>query len=142
MSSNIYSVGLNHVGAYQVSGTPFFETQLLNPTIDESIRFQFPKVTKRIIVRTATSQPVRVHFVPWLSSDPGFPEYTADASTNNNYFSVDINAPMEFNVKCKEVFVSSPNAGVSNDFITVFAELTNIPAGRMFDLQGLEGVSQ
>ena len=142
MSSNIYSVGLNHVGAYQVSGTPFFETQLLNSTIDQSIRFQFPKVTKRIIVKNTSSHTVRAHFVPWLPSDPGFPEYTADASTNNNYFSINSGEVMEFNVKCKEVFVSSSNVGGNNDFITVFAELTNIPAGRMFDLQGLEGVSQ
>lgn len=139
MSSNIYSVGLNHVGAYQVSGTPFFETQLLDPTPDTSIRFQFPKVTKRIIVKNTSSHTVRAHFVPWTNGEFGF---TTDASTNNNYFSINSGEVMEFNVKCKEVFVSSSNAGGNNDFITVFAELTNIPAGRMFDLQGLEGVSQ
>ena len=43
MSSNFYSVGLNHVGAYQVSGTPFFERSALPATPDDSLQFQFPK---------------------------------------------------------------------------------------------------
>ncbi len=141
MSSNFYSVGLNHVGAYQVSGRPFFETQAIPATTGDSIRIQFPSVTKRIVIKTDSAASVRIHFVPWTPGDAAFPEYTEGASTNDNYFLADRNMPIEFEIKCKEVFISA-NFNGTGEIATVFAELTNIPANRMFNLEGLEGVSQ
>jgi hypothetical protein len=138
MSSNIYSVGLNHVGAFQVSGRPFFETQTLPATADDSIRFEFPNVTKRVAIKTNCNHGIRVHFVPWNTNEFGF---TEGASTNNNYFYLDDSGPLELEVKCKEIFIS-PIQNEGSDTVTIFAELTNIPASRMYSLEGLEGVSR
>jgi hypothetical protein len=138
MSSNFYSVGLNHVGAYQVAGTPFFERSALPAIADDSLQFQFPKVTKRVVIQNNSNADIRVHFVPYNVGEFG---YTEGAVTNNNFFIIPQGTAFEMNVKCKEVFVSCGTNNPSND-ITLFAELTNIPASRMYNLEGLEGVSQ
>jgi hypothetical protein len=140
MSSNFYSVGLNHVGAYQVSGKPFLLVPTLPTINDESVRIQFPNVTKSITFKV--KHQIKVHFAPYdLSVAPTF-DFTTDASTSGNYFIVLANTTHTFDVKCKEVFFSTGNASsLNNGDVEVFAELTNIPASRMFDLEGLDGVS-
>jgi hypothetical protein len=139
MSSNFYSVGLNHVGAYQVAGTPYVSSSALPNTNTESLRFQFPKVTKKICVTTDSSQGIRVHFAPYLAGEFG---YTEGADTNDNYIIVENNHTFELPVKCKEVFISATQNGSSGNTVQIFAELTNIPAERMFNLDTLEGVTQ
>jgi hypothetical protein len=82
---------------------------------------------------------MRIHFAPFTASFG----YTNDASGSDNYFVLLSNSTEIFDVKCKEVFISSTNsaAGSSNEDIQIFAELTSIPAERMFSLDGVEGVS-
>jgi hypothetical protein len=140
MSSNIYSVGLNHVGAYQVSGKPFLLVPTLPTTNDESVRIQFPNVTKSITFKV--KHDIRVHFAPYdLSVGPTF-DFTTNASTSANYFIILANTTHTFDVKCKEVFFSTAAASsLQAGDVEVYAELTNIPASRMFDLEGLDGVS-
>lgn len=139
MSSNFYSVGLNHVGAYQVSGIPFVtgSTDTLT-NADEDVRFQFPRVTKSITIKNTSNTAVRVHFAPWNAGAFG---YVEGASTNNNYFVLDKEHDLKIDVKCKEIFISSTTPNQTLE-IQLCAELTNIPASRMFSLDGLEGVTQ
>lgn len=140
MSSNFYSVGLNHVGAYQVSGKPFLLVPTLPTTNNESVRIQFPNVTKSITFKV--KHQIRVHFAPYDTNIPPAFDFTTSASTNGNYFIVLANTTHTFDVKCKEVFFSTSNvSNLSAGDVEVFAELTNIPAARMFDLEGLDGVS-
>ena len=140
MSSNFYSVGLNHVGAYQVSGKPFLLVPAIPTTNDESVRVQFPSVTKSVTVKA--SHDIRVHFAPYdIGVSPTF-DFTTDAITGGNFFEIASGAEHTFNVKCKEIFFSTANTGgMSAGDVEIFAELTNIPASRMFDLEGLDGVS-
>ena len=142
MSSNFYSVGLHHVGAYQVSGVPYVSGSAIPATQDESFRFQFQNVTKKIIVKSTSNDSVRMHFAPFDPSGVG-PDFgfTDGANTNDNFFVILAGAQVEFELKCKEVFFS-PVANSQTGEIQVYAELTNIPAGRMFDLEGLEGITQ
>lgn len=137
MSSNIYSVGLNHVGAYQVSGVPYITGSNLPSTNTESLRFEFPNVTRRIIINTDCNHGIRVHWAPYVASFG----YSDGAQTNNNFILVDSNHSVEFDVKCKEVFISAVNSNDSTHSVQVYAELTNIPASRMFDLDGRSGVN-
>ncbi len=141
MSSNFYSVGLNHVGAYQVSGIPYVSGSAIPATQDESFRFQFQNVTKKIIVKSTSNDSVRMHFAPFdltVGSTFGFAQ---GATTNDNFFVILAGAQVEFELKCKEVFFS-PVANGQTGEVQVYAELTNIPASRMFDLEGLEGITQ
>jgi hypothetical protein len=134
-TSNFYSVGLSHVGAYQVSGIPYITGSTLPSVSDSSLRFEFPTVTKSLIVRTNDTVDVRVHFAPYTASFG----YTDGAATDGNYIVLSGSGQVELDVKCKEVFISSPSA--TTETVEIYAELTNIPASRMFDLDGLEGVS-
>ncbi len=138
MSSNFYSVGLHHVGAYQVSGTPYLSGSILPTNNTDSLRFQFPSVAKSITVRSNHAD-IRVHFAPYT---PGQHGYIGGAQTNNNFVIVANGESQTFDFKCKEIFIS--NTGVSNndtDDVQIFAELTNIPASRMYSLDGVVGVT-
>ena len=134
-TSNFYSVGLSHVGAYQVSGIPYITGSVLPSAADSSLRFEFPTVTKSLIVRTNDTVDVRIHFAPYTASFG----YANGASADDNYIVLSGAGQVELNVKCKEVFISSPSA--TTETVEIYAELTNIPASRMFNLDGLEGVS-
>jgi len=141
MSSNIYSVGLNHVGAYQVSGVPYLSSSAIPAATDESFRFQFPTVAKKLIVKSTSNHDVRMHFAPYnLGVGPTF-DFAQDARTNDNFFIILAGSQVELNLKCKEVFFS-PTTNSQSGEVQLFAELTNIPASRMFDLEGLEGITQ
>jgi len=139
MSSNFYNVGLNHVGAYQVSGVPFLtgSTDTLAAAGDE-VRFQFPNVTKSITLKNNSNDPLNIHFAPWA---PGSFGYTYGASTNDNYLVLDSQHEITVNVKCREIFASATKTNQALK-LEVRVELTNIPASRMFSLDGLDGVAQ
>tara|TARA_B100000963_G_scaffold360370_1_gene390965 strand:+ start:1055 stop:1468 length:414 start_codon:yes stop_codon:yes gene_type:complete len=136
MSSNFYSVGLNHVGAYQVSGTPHISHITLTTDANHSDRIQFPTVTKNIIVRSNDTVDIRIHFAPFTGSYG----YTDNASTSNNFIILEGAGQVELDAKCKEIFISAPSA-VGTEVVQVYAELTNIPRERMFSLDGVDGVS-
>ena len=141
MSSSFYSVGLNHVGAYQVSGVPYLSSSAIPAATDESFRFQFPTVAKKLIVKSTSNHDVRMHFAPYnLGVGPTF-DFAQDARTNDNFFIILAGSQVELNLKCKEVFFS-PTTNSQSGEVQLFAELTNIPASRMFDLEGLEGITQ
>lgn len=136
MATPHYRVGLNHVGSYQVSGRPWLSGSTLLSDPSGSIRFSFESVSKRVIVRTNDTVDVRVHFAPYTASFG----YENGAYDNGNYVTLVGPGELEFGVKCKEIFVSAP-AGSPSDSVEVYAELTGIPAERMFSLDGLSGVT-
>jgi len=139
-TSNIYTPGLNHVGSYQVSGQPFIQQLNLTTDANESQRIQFNRVTKNVIVRTTSSHAVRIHFAPYVVDMVTFPDYTTDASTGNNFITLSGSGQISLDVKCKEIFISAP-LGAVTDVVEVYAELTTIPAERMFSLDNVVGVS-
>ena len=140
--SNIYTAGLNHVGSYQVSGAPYLSGSALDTDSNVSLRFEFPNVTKSITVKSNHGDPIRVHFAPYVAADPAYPEYTGGAITNNNFVTIPANGSETFEFKCKEIFISNTatSAGGTNA-VQVFAELTSIPAARMYSLDGVVGVT-
>ena len=138
MSSNFYSVGLNHVGAYQVSGTPYISGSAMPSNNSDSLRFEFPTVAKSITVKSNHTT-IRVHFAPYTAGQYG---YTGGASANGNFVTIASGESQTFDFKCKEIFIS--NTGTSTnatDDVQIFAELTNIPASRMYSLDGVVGVT-
>ncbi len=140
MSSNIYTAGLNHVGSYQVSGKPYLSGSNMPGDQTTSLNFQFPSVSKSITVKSNYAHPIRVHFAPFST---GVSPFVKGATTNNNFVTIAANGSQTFDVKCKEIFISSTNnaAGTTNDDVQIYAELTTIPAERMFSLDNVEGVA-
>lgn len=140
MSSNFYTAGLSHVGAYQVSGVPYLSGSNLPANTTDSLRFQFPKVTKSITVKSNHGSPIRVHFAPF---SVGVSPYAKGATTNNNFVTIVGDGSQTFDVKCKEIFISKTAgaSGTTNDDVQIFAELTTIPSERMFSLDNVVGVA-
>ena len=140
MSSNIYTAGLNHVGSYQVSGKPYLSGSNMPGDQTTSLNFQFPSVSKSITVKSNYAHSTRVHFAPYQA---GVSPFVKGATTNNNFVTIAAGGSQTFDVKCKEIFISSTNnaAGTTNDDVQIYAELTTIPTERMFSLDNVEGVA-
>ena len=140
MSSNFYTAGLNHVGSYQVSGKPYLSGSNMPGDTTSSLRFQFSSVSKSITVKSNFGHAIRVHFAPYTAGQHG---YTKGADNNDNFTTIAANGSQIFDVKCKEIFISSTHAsaGSTNDDVQIFAELTTIPAARMYSLDNVVGVA-
>lgn len=118
MSEGIfYSVGINSVGSYQVSGFPFV-TGSVNCTT--ATKIEFPKVTRWVKIQNADSSPCKI----------GFSEAGVDGGTN--YFTlVDGDETDVLELKLSEIWISG-----SAD-INVLAGLTNIQSNQLKNLTGV-----
>jgi hypothetical protein len=136
-------VGLRNVGSYQVSGHPYLSGSTIAGT--STVRFPFPYVTKRIKIQVTGSQRVNLSFVdpdsqsgytaaknnywtiwPAVSgSEPAGPQHPPNAWNASNMFTLD--------VKVKELYLA---ADYGTTGVQIAAELTNIPAIRMYALSG------
>ena len=144
MTSKIYSTGLRNVGSYQVSGQPYLSGSTTSSTFGSVAKsyFQLPFVSKRLIISNedATNHAM-VSFAPFLDAEAGSYGYTQSSSGSGNWLYLPATSSIELDVKCKEVFVS-PLGAVAVNFVTVYAELTNVPTGSMYSLDGIEGATR
>ena len=150
MANNIYGVGLRNVGSYQVAGSPYLTASVFDET---EMLFTFPFVTKRILVHNTGSFDVQIYFQasPENKLIFSFPNVTKRIVVHNTgsadlylYFSgssinkliLPSTKKLDMDVKCTSIFVSSSAA----TGMQMLAEVTNIPIGRMYSFDGLEGV--
>ncbi len=140
--TNVYGVGIRNVGSYQVSGIPWVtgssSTWLAN---NKTIRYQFPYVTKSLTVINIGSNDVRLHFQSGsgvtIVSDgqPAAASSGNDVQEGYHFITVpSVQGAVTMDVKCTEIYLSNFSGGSSG--YQVFAELTTIPTGRMFNLTG------
>jgi hypothetical protein len=113
-----YGVGIQNVGSYQSSGTPFASSSIAAPSnAGTPTRITFPEVTQRIFVSNITSSSdLRVGF-------------SANGVKGTNYFvikagSAGLYPTQEFRVKVSEIYLLSHTTTPTS--ASVFAELTNI----------------
>jgi hypothetical protein len=134
--------GLQNVGSYQVSGAPFITgSAALDAGAEHTITF--PTVAKSILVINPGTVDVRVHFAPVVVNDGG----DAKVYAQNHFLTVSGSAAalsttneLRLDCKCAELYIS--NATSNDDAVyQVYAELTGIPAARMFALTG-SGITQ
>lgn len=117
--------GIGNVGSYQSSGIPWLTGSVV--AAGQEVSFQFPYVAKRVQVQVLdASTGVEVHFLSTSSA--------GNVSGGLHMWQVEELYPADFQVKCKEVYVSHAYGGSAE--VRVMAELTNIPAGEMFPLTG------
>ena len=122
MSVHQYRAGIGNTPSYQSSGTPFVTGSTSLSTVK---KISFPNVTKEITatVRSATaSDTLEIYF---HESSPAENKYSLKVGT-------DLVNTVTFDVKCKEIYISS---GQSVDW-NIYASLTAIMPEEMFALTG------
>lgn len=124
---NTYNVGLNNVGSYQVAGVPF-TTGSAALAAGQEFKIEFPMVTSQVTVINRNSEDIRIHFNSTSSGNvvSGLHYVLFDSKEDS----------MSMNIKCKELYISTPGTNVGNASFIVFAELTQINVGRMYELTG------
>ena len=121
-----YTVGLNNVGSYQVSGHPFMTGSLL--ASGEQMCIEFPFVAREITtIASGSNASMRVHFNPTGSGNVIEGKHYITLNSSEDALTI--------SVRCKEIFVSAVNGGTDKGF-EIFASLTNIPTERMYALTG------
>jgi hypothetical protein len=128
--SNVYTVGLNNVGSYQVSGVPYASGSITAPVAGgDPIRVQFPYVTRWVKVLPITgSSGAATHL------RVGFSE---NGVKNGNYFRVSAKQntnlepvpPPGLELKVTELYFCSDS--VATVEFDIVAGLTNIPVERV-----------
>lgn len=115
--ANVYGVGINNVGSYQVAGRPFCATGSTDTTRTD---LTFPAVTKEIVVMNRHA-----------SQDLYFFFHTG--SVTQNQFKIPAGEQQTFSVKCKQVYLTG---SATTTTFSIYASLTHIPASRMYSLTG------
>jgi hypothetical protein len=141
---NVYSVGVQNVGSYQVSGRPFITGSYLEGAAttvpnsipvagDSQILVGLPTVSKSLTVWNRSNDAAAKLRVTFASTG-SMTNYPA----NGCYYELAQNESMTLSVKCKEVYLSAIGAEVQ---WKLYASLTNIPAKVMYALTG-SGISE
>jgi hypothetical protein len=142
--------GLGNTAAYQVSGRPYLTGSVVengNGATPAASQFKitFPYVTRTVRIVNTGSASLRIHFAditasPALHNEHNYMVIPPDGNhyasgTLDNFISGSYkNRPLELNMKCRDLYVSSVNEGQSG--FQVIAELTHIPSGDMYVLSG------
>ena len=116
--------GIGNVGSFQVAGTPFLTGAAVISNGTE-FRIDFPAVTKNLkVFCTHAENSIRVHF-----------DSKDDVNTiANKHFLTITSGSIDLGVKCKTVYISNASGGASS--FELYAELTGIEPGMMFELTG------
>lgn len=130
----ISTVGINNVGAYQVSGAPFLtgsDVPQSSPTVD-GVHVSFPSVTKSVtVINKSATVPLVVHFAS---------RQNPNVMNARRYISLEgSDAAMTFAVKCKEIWVSTAASGSLTGSFEMLAELT--PIQTEYNLSGSTAVA-
>ena len=140
------SPGLRNVGSYQISGHPFV-TGSTNLDNNKVHMVKFPFVCKSFTVVNTNSnsgENIRVHFQSGTATALGFPGEsgavtiadTVDVIAHHHYVTVPAgNSSLTMDTRCNNLYISN-GSGTDNLSYQVFAELTTIPVGSMYDLTG------
>jgi hypothetical protein len=126
-----YGAGLHNAGSYISSGTPYI-TGSDNLAVSGAAtacqdNIPFPSVTKSVTVINRGTTELRIHFANAKTQTTTWAQFHYVSLPNNN-------DSVTLNVKCADIYVSNPTSTVGK--YTLFAELTGIPAERMFILSG------
>ena len=128
-----FRAGLGHVAAYQASGHPFITGAATIP-IDGQERVKFPLVARSVTVINRADIALRVHFTDTTTHVDAQGNY--EVFNGQHYITLDNKKDsVTFDVKCSEIFVSN-KSGTNGGAFELFAELTTIHSGNMYQLTG------
>jgi hypothetical protein len=120
MSENfIYSVGLQNVGSYQVSGQPYLSSSITVPANSSApLEIKFQQVTKFVIIRNEVDSvgDIRVGF-------------SSGGLAGTNFVRLAVSESLSADYKVTSVFLRSATAAEQS--ASIVAGLTNIPSSRL-----------
>ena len=138
MSSNVYTVGLNNVGSYQVSGAPYATGSIdVTAAGAAGVQIQFPYVTSWIQIIQMNTDDLTDRNAPL------FVALNQNALGTNNSFRVQVyeggqGSPMSdvLPLKITELWLSGSGEATSGRQISAYvvAGLTNIPVQRITNI--------
>ena len=117
--SFIYSVGLQNVGSYQVSGQPYLSSSITVPANSaEPLEISFQQVTKFVIIRNETDSvaDIRVGF-------------SSNGVKGSNFVRLAVSESLSADYKVTSVFLRSSTTAEQS--ASIVAGLTNIPSERL-----------
>ena len=131
-----YGTGLRNVGSYQVSGKPYITGSALDSpqnviVVNLEKQIKLPNVAKSITLWNHSTGLARLRF--HLVSSSSITNHPA----SRHFYELSANESLTVNMKCKEFWLSAVSGDVS---WKMYASLTNIPTGSMYDLTG-SGIS-
>jgi len=120
MSNNfIYSTGLNHVGAYQVSAQPFVSSSITVPANTAApLEIQFQQVTKFVIIRNETDSVADIRVA-----------FSSGGLAATNFVRLAVSESLSADYKVTSVFLRSNTTAQQS--ASIVAGLTNIPRERL-----------
>lgn len=131
-----YSVGLGHVGSYQVSVRPYLLSNVTVPVLSSGTpeEIQFPNVTKFVIItNTLPGSSANV------SLRVGFSAAGVRGDVEDNYIILNNNESFEADFKVTSIFLLSDNENTVT--ASIAAGLTGIPRSHLpNNWSGMEGV--
>jgi len=131
VSSPVPTAGLRNVGSYQVSGEPWLTSSAV--AADGQAAVNFPYVTQAFTVQVTGSQAVSIGFDTFDNENTDSHRFDVYPMSSSEFGVRDMS--QRFEVKCKTVYIANDSDSVETGF-NLFAELTNIQPGRMYDLTG------
>ena len=117
--SFIYSVGLQNVGSYQVSGQPYLSSSITVPANSAApLEIKFQQVTKFVIIRNETDSAgdIRVGF-------------SSGGLAGTNFVRLAVSESLSADYKVTSVFLRSNTS--TQQSASIVAGLTNIPSARL-----------
>jgi len=129
-NSHPYSVGINNVGSYQASGSPYCSGSTSHPN-GTQVQYDFPRITRAITVTNNggnAGPAIRVHF-----------NGTAEGDVIAGVHYVTLSGTMasqRFEVKTDKIFISPVSASAQSASYSIAAEITSIPKSSMYVLTG------
>ena len=122
--------GIADVGSYQVSGLPFISTGTAAANAAADTVIAFPSVTKSLIIENRADNATKLLQIHFGSS-------ANSAVSNGRIITLPggsgVLSRIKLDVKCKELFLSTPSGGDAAAF-QVFAELTGIDTAQMIKI--------
>lgn len=131
-----HSVGLGHVGSYQVSVRPYLLSNITAPVLSSGTptEIQFPNVTRFVVITntlqgSSANVPLRV----------GFSAAGVRGDVEDNYLILNNGESFEADFKITSVFILSDSE--STVTVSIAAGLTGIPRSHLpNNWSGMEGV--
>jgi len=130
VAHGVQGPGVHHVNSYLVSAFPWITGSSLAASTQHKI--SFPYVTKKVTVwytGSVQNAEMRVHFAPDEASNK--------VIDGHHYITLNtVDDTYDFNVKCKEIYISRPADSLAAIEYKVVAELTHIRSSEMYALSG------